>query len=58
MGLLCKTEKIGKDISYIIIKDNEKEFDIILFTHNKTYETKKKTAAGGESWIREQINTL
>ena len=51
MSTLCRTEKIGKDISYVIIKRADNRYDISITAYDKTYETDAGSVQYANNWI-------
>ncbi len=58
MTTVCKSGKITDDISYIIIQNDEKDFDITLTAYNTRYKNKTTTTKSAASWIEQTINII
>jgi len=58
MTIVCKSEKIADDISYIIIQDEDKQFDITLTAYNTKYKNKTLSSQSAARWIEQTINII
>jgi hypothetical protein len=58
MATICKAEKIGQDISYVIIQRGDRRFSICLTAYDKEYETDTGSVYLADKWIENTINTI
>ena len=58
MSTICRSEKIGKDISYIIIKREDNSYSINLTAYDKTYETDTGSVHHANNWIDQIIKQV
>ena len=58
MGLLCRTRKISEGITYTVIRDKQKEYEVTLSINNKTYETTKSLMTNIDKWVQQTIEDI
>jgi len=55
---ICKSGKIGDSYSFLIIANNDKEFDITLNTPTEQYTNKTTSSQSAALWLEQKINII